>query len=331
MVEESHLWPVWKTKGDSTSALDPRVIRDLCVAEQATQATLLADGLCYGCGDGKCLPPYSLVFFARLTVQDMSFNMTCDELSTAFAESVDTIQVELQACVADLKASYKEGEALPESCPFGFSPSLVDEKFSSENDIVRYTSSVFASSNDTEMLYEKASEFDRAGWSDVVEGAYDTQYEDFIGYTLDDSLTNDMILAMASAGIVAVAILVHTRSPWITAVGLLQIILSFPLAYFVYSLIARLEFFPFLNFIGVFVVFALGADDVFVAVDKWKNARLEHKSATTEDIAAIALPDAAGAMFLTTVSAVARALRTLSLMVVLYCISRVSLDDFTRR
>lgn len=45
---------------------------------------------------------------------------------------------------------------------------------------------------------------------------------------------------------------------------------------------------------------ALGADDVFVAVDKWKNARLENPSFTTQDIAAIALPDAASAMLLTT-------------------------------
>jgi predicted RND superfamily exporter protein len=58
--------------------------------------------------------------------------------------------------------------------------------------------------------------------------------------------------------------------------------------------------FPFLNFIGVFVAAALGADYVFVTVDKWKNARIENPSASTEDIAAIALPDAASAMFLTT-------------------------------
>jgi predicted RND superfamily exporter protein len=49
----------------------------------------------------------------------------------------------------------------------------------------------------------------------------------------------------------------------------------------------------------VFVTFPLGANDVFVAVDMWKNARLEHPKASTECIAAIALPDAAGAMFLT--------------------------------
>ena len=144
-------------------------------------------------------------------------------------------------------------------------------------------------------------EFDRADWSSVVEGAYDSQYEDFVSYKLDDSLTNDMILAMAFAGIVAVAMLVQSHSPWMIGVGLLQIMLSFSLAYFAYSFIARLEFFPFLDFIGVFVVFALGADDAFVAVGKWQNSRLEHKTLTTENIAAIALPDAAGAMFLTTV------------------------------
>ena len=56
-------------------------------------------------------------------------------------------------------------------------------------------------------------------------------------------------------------------------------------------------------FAGVFVVFALGADDIFVAVDKWKNARIELQvDATTADTAAKALPDAAGAMFLTTLT-----------------------------
>jgi hypothetical protein len=42
--------------------------------------------------------------------------------------------------------------------------------------------------------------------------------------------------------------------------------------------------------------------DVFVAVDKWKNARLEHPEETTEYVAAVALPDAASAMFLTTLT-----------------------------
>lgn len=58
--------------------------------------------------------------------------------------------------------------------------------------------------------------------------------------------------------------------------------------------------FPFLNFIGIFVAAALGADYIFVTVDKWKNARIANQDASTEDIAAIALPNAASAMLLTT-------------------------------
>ena len=81
-----------------------------------------------------------------------------------------------------------------------------------------------------------------------------------------------MLLAFASSAITSVAILIHTRSLWLTIIGLFKIILSFPLGYFVYTFIFGLNFFLFLNFIGVFVVFAFGADDIFVVVDKWKNA-----------------------------------------------------------
>lgn len=52
----------------------------------------------------------------------------------------------------------------------------------------------------------------------------------------------------------------------------------------------------------MFVIFALGADDVFVAVDKWKNARLERPHAPVQEIAAKAFPDAASAMLLTTLT-----------------------------
>lgn len=96
--------------------------------------------------------------------------------------------------------------------------------------------------------------------------------------------------------------MIHTRSLLITGVGLLQVVLSFPLAYFVYNLIAGLEFFPFLNFIGIFVVFALGAGDIFVAIDNWKNTRLQYPTHSTEFIAAKSIPDAAWAMFLTTLT-----------------------------
>ena len=104
-------------------------------------------------------------------------------------------------------------------------------------------------------------------------------------------------------GLIVIALLIHNKSPWLCLIGFLQIVIAVPLAYFGYSVVAQIEFFPLLNLIGLFVASAIGADDIFVAVDKWNNARIASpKEATTEDIAEVALPDAAGAMLLTTIT-----------------------------
>jgi hypothetical protein len=302
LTETARLWPVWKNVKKSNSALDPEIIHDICVAEQNTQAHLEEKGLCFGCEDeGKCLPPYSIVLYARLTVPN-GMSMSCEELQEAWVPYQESTEQEWKTCVEEIKSTYNpnNNEELPESCPSGFLPTLVDESFDLTL-VSTYTSSIFATHwYDVDEIYEEVDHFDVG--SNLVQGAYDTQYEDFVNLKLEASLSSDMALAMGSAIIVAVAIVIHTRSPFIALIGLVQIILSFPLAYFVYKLLAGLNFFPFLNFIGVFVVFALGAGDVFVAVDKWKNARLEHPLASTEYIAAVALPDAAACMFLTTLT-----------------------------
>ena len=299
----TRLWPIWKNAKKASTTLDPEILHDICVAEQNTQSHLEEKGLCFGgCKEeGKCLPPYSIVLYARLTVPN-GMSLTCEELQEAWAPYQEPTELQWKTCVQDIKSNYDPNDegGLPDSCPFGFLPTLVDESFDLTSSST-YSSSIFATEwYNVDEIYEEVDYLDTG--SELVKGTYDTQYEDFVGLKLDASLTSDMTLALGSAVIVAVAIVIHTRSPFLTLIGLVQIILSFPLAYFFYKLIAGLDFFPFLNFIGIFVVFALGAGDIFVAVDKWKNARLEHPSASTEYIAAVALPDAASAMFLTTLT-----------------------------
>jgi hypothetical protein len=300
LEKETHLWPIWKANSKKTTILDPELLHDVCVSEEKTQAVLEENGLCFGCEDG-CLPPFSIVLYARLTIPG-GFEMICEELSIKWAEYQASTESEWTKCVEDMKATYNSnGEnEVPESCPVGFSPTLVEENFD-ETSWMMYTSSIFATKEeDVDEMFELLDEFDRG--TDKIYGAYDTQHEDFGMLFTETAIGRDMSLACGSAFVTSFAILLHTRSPFITSIGLLQIILSFPLSFFVYTFIGQLAFFPFLNFIGVFVVFALGADDIFVAVDKWKNARIEHPKASTEFIAAIALPDAAGAMFMTTVT-----------------------------
>ena len=97
-----------------------------------------------------------------------------------------------------------------------------------------------------------------------------------------------------------IAIAIHTGSIWLLCMGLMQITFAIPLSYAVYRFVFGIRFFSLLNFIGLFVSAALGADDLFVATDKWKNARLQHPTQSTEEVAAEALPEAAFAMLLTT-------------------------------
>jgi hypothetical protein len=261
LTGESRLWPVWKTTQNKATALDADVIYDICVTEQATLAHLEDKELCFGCDNGKCVPPYSIVLYARLTVDD-GLTLTCEDLRDAWAPYQESTAAEWKTCVEAIKTEYDPNDLqLPDSCPEYFMPALVDESFDTTL-LSKYTSSIFPTRwQDVDGLYEEVDLMAR-GSGKIVQAAYDTQYEDFLNIYVDASLTQDMALAMGSAFVVAIAIVLHTRSPFISLIGLVQIILSFPLSYFVYKLVLGYVFFPFLNFIGIFVVFALGAGTI---------------------------------------------------------------------
>jgi len=291
------LWPIWEIRSTDPDLISSQVLLDLCQAEEATQQVLQDNGFCdtYCTGSANvCLPPYSLVLFARSAMGQLQ--SSCTELADAW----ETYMVpDLETCVDDFKASNGNLTAVT-ACPPLMRPFLLDSTYPDQP--LQYTSSVFATDSyepRVERMYDYTSDFDKG--TSKIQGYYDTQNEAFGFILADESIGRDMALALASAFVTMMAILLHTRSPFLTLIGIGQITLSFPLAFFVYKFIGRMDFFPFLNFIGVFVVFALGADDVFVAVDKWKNARIDlGNDVPAAAIAARAFPDAGGAMFLTT-------------------------------
>ena len=308
LFDESRLWPVWKNKMPNQMSLwDGPALEEMCEKEAITQAYLEKVGLCMPCGEGsgRCLAPYSPVLFARMTV-DNGLTLSCADLATAWSTNYQApIEESVVSCVEAIKTDYnpdRDGATLPsQACPVWFFPHMLDENYENNQNDVTFASSIFATRyEDIDALYDAVDNF---GYGEKYsETSYDTQNEDLVVIAMDEQVLTDMGLAVGSAGITLIAMVVHTRSPFLALVGLLQIVLSFPVAYFFYVFVARLRFFPFLNFIGIFVIFALGADDVFVAVDKWKNARIARPDAPPEEIAAKAFPDAAGAMLLTTLT-----------------------------
>ena len=85
----------------------------------------------------------------------------------------------------------------------------------------------------------------------------------------------DFLWAILSMLCVAIYMVLHTRSVFISVVGMLEIILSIPLAFFVYRLVFQIRFFSFMHILAVFVLLGIGADDVFVFVDAFKQSASE--------------------------------------------------------
>jgi len=302
------LWPIWEVasgKGSRqapTSATDPEVLEDLCLAEEHTQQVLQDNRLCFGCDEG-CLPPYSIVLYARFAVP-YGLNMNCSELAAGWSLVREEEEASWRKCIEYWKGTDGDLDAMlgvknRGPCPTFFSPALVDKWFE-QTGRVQYTSSLFVTNFSPDRLYAVSDDFDRG--TERIEGAYDTQFQLFTEYFANEIVVRDTMLAIGGCIVTTTAMILHTRSPFLTFVGLFQIILAFPLSYFIYYFVMGLVFFPFLNLIGIFVIFALGADHVFVAVDKWKNARNDYPYLSTEDIAGKALPSAGKAMILTTIT-----------------------------
>ena len=85
-------------------------------------------------------------------------------------------------------------------------------------------------------------------------------------------ILKDQLLLLGVCGLVFILIGVQTRSVFITVAGFLEILLSFPLAYFVYRVVCGVNYFHFLSFLGVFIMLGIGADDIFILNDAWRQS-----------------------------------------------------------
>ena len=86
-------------------------------------------------------------------------------------------------------------------------------------------------------------------------------------------VAHDVMLATAAIAFVAGYLLLHTYSAFLTIVGLLNIVLSFPLAYFVFrDCLGNTQELPVLSVASLFVTIGIAVDDVFVFIDTFKQA-----------------------------------------------------------
>ncbi|KAJ5077047.1 hypothetical protein M0811_00367 [Anaeramoeba ignava] len=91
-------------------------------------------------------------------------------------------------------------------------------------------------------------------------------------YMVDQMIIKDGLLIFASIVLVFLYTWFHTKSLYLTSLGIFHVLMSFPLSYFVYRIIVGEEFFSMLNFISLFIVLGIGCDDIFIMLDAWKQS-----------------------------------------------------------
>jgi len=84
----------------------------------------------------------------------------------------------------------------------------------------------------------------------------------------------DAALAVFSLAFVFFWLRINTGSWFLAAVGFFEIAFSIPIAWFLFSVVFRIQYFATLNSLAIFIVAAIGADDIFIFMDAYKQSKI---------------------------------------------------------
>ena len=103
----------------------------------------------------------------------------------------------------------------------------------------------------------------------------------FMGSLIWDIILKILFLDAAKAAGSLIAVFLYLRlmlgSWFLTAVGMFEIFMSLPLAILFYTYIFQIKYFSSLNVLCLFIVMAIGADDIFVFMDAYKQSASQGK------------------------------------------------------
>ena len=142
-----------------------------------------------------------------------------------------------------------------------------------------YFGETLKNDTDTESIEKDALEY--RSWitslSGTISDLTDSNHHTFlVGVELlnaafENIILRDLSFAGISIMLVFIIIWIHTTSLFLASTALSQIILAFPLTYLVYRGILQVKYFAALQIMTIFLILGIGAHDVFVFTDAWKQ------------------------------------------------------------
>ena len=112
-------------------------------------------------------------------------------------------------------------------------------------------------------------------------------------------LMADIIYPSIAMMIILLIMWFYTESVLLTFLLVLSVVSALIIAYFLYTIVLGLKFFPFLNITTLIFLVGIGADDAFVFTDVWRQSKQNNPGASLTRITADTLKHASLSMFVT--------------------------------
>jgi predicted RND superfamily exporter protein len=97
-----------------------------------------------------------------------------------------------------------------------------------------------------------------------------------IGDVIIGIVVQDGLLAIFSLAFVFFWLRINTGSWFLAGVGIFEIFLAIPVSWFIFSVVFQIKYFATLNALAIFIVAAIGADDIFIFMDAYKQSKFRN-------------------------------------------------------
>ena len=239
-------------------------LKELCEYEDRILKIQEDTGLCKrhfaGNEHHDCVKPVSFVTLLREYLFEVKYPdgavktwFSCERLFSEVSQSdLDALVDEYIAQAATDRNGPVDSSATFDIPEFYFEGLVGEDLVMDGKKVTTLLKSVFSMDHDLDVnqIYDLHKDGSFEAESDHFEVSYDTRSQELQDIFIDEVLQTDMIMACAATGIILFLIWFHTRSVFLAFIGIVQVGLTFPSAYFAYKLLFGLNFFPFLNFLG---------------------------------------------------------------------------------
>ncbi|XP_005097030.2 protein dispatched homolog 1-like [Aplysia californica] len=124
-----------------------------------------------------------------------------------------------------------------------------------------------------------------------------------VKYTLFERyLILDSVWLGVACGVIFVAMWLYTTSIFVTFMTFLSMFWAVEVAYFLYTFVFKIKFFPYMNMVTLIVIIGVGADDLYIYCKVWHLAKAEKNNGVLEKIVSDTLRHTALSMLVTSLT-----------------------------